>query len=142
MISVANNTAPKHESVWKGLNEVTFRNVISALAVASKDLPGDSRNYSVQDWERHHPVHGDSQRSLSLEDEQRLADDFAFIAAFREGGISVSAVGLEERLHPPGLTVRLAANRLIPEQVPRQLNAILEMLRARAARGGHITSTQ
>ncbi|KAI4130960.1 MAG: hypothetical protein LQ338_001471 [Usnochroma carphineum] len=88
MISVANNTAPKHESVWKGLNEVTFRNVISALAVASKDLPGDSRNYSVQDWERHHPVHGDSQRSLSLEDEQRLADDFAFIAAFREGEIS------------------------------------------------------
>lgn len=133
MIPVANNTASESDSVWQGLDENAFRNTIAVLAVASKDLPGDPRDYSVKEWGRQR--YNASQHTLSLEDEQRLADDLAYIAASREGGKVVSAVALEELLHPPGLTIRLAANRSIAEQVPRQLTSLLALLRARAERG-------
>lgn len=137
MIPVPNNTAPKHDSVWKGLGEQDFRKTVAVLTVASKDIPGDARNYSVEEWERNQSPHKTNQYSLSLRDEQRLADDLAYIAASREGGIAVSAVALEENLQLPGLTIRLAANRSIPEQVPKQLNALLSLLQARAKRGLH-----
>lgn len=137
MIPIANSTASENDSVWKGLGEHAFRNTISALAAASKGLPGDPRGYLAEEWERRHPLHDNNQHRLCLRDEQRLADDLAYVAASREGGKAVSAVALEEHLRPPGLTIRLAANRSIPEQVPKQFHALLRLLRARAGRGLH-----
>lgn len=135
MLAVTNNTAPDCDSIWKGLGEKTFRNTIANLKFASKDLPSDSRVYAVDEWERQHHLDDTSQRRLSLKDEQRLADDLAYIAACREGAEAVSAVAMEEQLYPPSLTFRLAANGQVPEQVPRELNAFLSVLRARAKKG-------
>ncbi|KAL8824638.1 MAG: hypothetical protein Q9170_008093 [Blastenia crenularia] len=117
MIPVANNTASPEDSIWNALNETIFRNTIAALAKTSNDLPGESRTYSLSEWDRHHTDPNASQRSLSLDDEQRFADDLAYIAASREGGKAVSAVGLEEHSDSLGITVRLAANRSIPDEV-------------------------
>lgn len=137
MLAVTNNTAPDCDSIWKGLGEKTFRNTVAALSFASKNLPSDSRVFAVDEWERQHHLDDTSQRRLSLKDEQRLADDLASIAASREGGKAVSAVALEEQLYPPILTVRLAANGQIPEQVPQGLHAFLAVLRTRAEKGLH-----
>ncbi|KAL8712357.1 MAG: hypothetical protein Q9225_006968 [Loekoesia sp. 1 TL-2023] len=125
---IANNTASKENSIWKGLNENVFRSTIDVLKRSSGDVPGDSRNYSLAEWEHRRSTHDTTWRNLSSQDEQRLADDLAYIAASKEGGKAVSAVALEECFDPPGLTVRLAANRSIPDQVPEQLNALLHLL--------------
>ncbi|KAL8986638.1 MAG: hypothetical protein Q9177_004081 [Variospora cf. flavescens] len=138
MLPVANNTAPECDSIWKGLDEKTFRSTIAALSLASNGVPGDSRIYAVDEWERQRHLDDTSQRRLSLKDEQRLADDLAYIAVSRDGGKAVSAVALEENFYLPTLTVRLAANGYIPEQVPKELNAFLSVLRARANKGLHI----
>ncbi|KAL8932461.1 MAG: hypothetical protein Q9216_006826 [Gyalolechia sp. 2 TL-2023] len=137
MIPLDSNTASKQDSIWKALNESTFRKTIADLGKASGDVPGQSRPYSLSEWERRHTDHNLAQRSLTLEDEQRLADDLACIAASREKGKAVSAVTLEEQCNPPGMIVRLAANASIPNQVPAQLNAIFRVLHARVQRGVH-----
>ncbi|KAL9011323.1 MAG: hypothetical protein Q9173_003824 [Seirophora scorigena] len=93
MLPATNNTAPDCDSIRKGLDEKTFRNTIAALRFASKDLPSDSRVYAVDEWERQHHLDGTSQRRLSLKDEQRLADDLAYVAASREGEASERSCG-------------------------------------------------
>ncbi|KAL8973557.1 MAG: hypothetical protein Q9197_002200 [Variospora fuerteventurae] len=127
MLPVANNTAPECDSIWKGLDEKTFRSTIAALSLASNGVPGDSRIYAVDEWKRQRHLDDTSQRRLSLKDEQRLADDLAYIAVSRDGAKAVSAVALEENFYRPTLTVRLAANGYIPEQVPKELNAFLKV---------------
>lgn len=131
------NTASKQDSLWKGLSEKTFRRTIADLKKVSGEIPGELRRYSLTEWERHHTDHNVTQRSLSLEDEQHLADDLAYIAASRERGKGVSAVALEEHCNSPGMTVRLAANSSIPAQVPEKLNAVFSLLHNRVERGVH-----
>lgn len=128
-------TASEDDSIWKGLDEDTFRRTIVALAKASNNVPGDTRDYSSFGWENRHLVGHSTNYSLLISDEQHIADDLAYVACFREGVKAVSAVALEEHVNCPGLTVRLAANASIPQQVSEQLNAILQLLRSRAEKG-------
>ena len=70
-------------------------------------------------------------RTLPLQVEQQLADDFAFLAAVEEGAQSVAAVCLEEHLEPVGLTVRFAALDLsLNDQVENALQHIADGLNA------------
>ena len=137
MLRAQVNTASEDNSVWKGLNENVFRSTIAKLGDSSKNLPSDPRVYSLATWELQHSTSDNGEWSLSLQDEQRLADDLAFIAASKDGGKAVSAVALEEQVNPPGLKVRLAVNRPIADEVPKQLNTLFTFLRARAERGVH-----
>ncbi|KAL9604450.1 MAG: hypothetical protein Q9179_001839 [Wetmoreana sp. 5 TL-2023] len=137
MLPASVKTASREDSIWKKLSEDEFRKNIVSLAQASNSVPADARDYSLTDWESRHPNDSNAQRRLSLDDERRIADDLAYIAASREGGEAVSAVTLEEQVKSPGLTVRLAANRSIPKQVPEQLKAVFRFLRSRSGRGVH-----
>ncbi|KAL8730898.1 MAG: hypothetical protein Q9181_004514 [Wetmoreana brouardii] len=94
-------TASKKDSIWKDLDEDVFRRNIVALAHAFNDVPGDSWDYSLTDWKGRHPVEQKTQHRLSFEDEQRVADDLAYIAASKKSGEAISAVALEETSNPP-----------------------------------------
>ncbi|KAL8684987.1 MAG: hypothetical protein Q9218_008037, partial [Villophora microphyllina] len=138
MSATAVRTASIGDSIWKGLGEDAFRRNVVNLAKAS-EVPGSPRTYSSIDWSQRCPSRSHDSFSLAFDDEQRIADDLAYVAASQEDVRSVSAVALEEHPNPPGLTVRLAANASIPDQVVDHLRHILQFLRARVeTRGVHL----
>ena len=65
---------------------------------------------------------------LPFDVEERLANDFAFIAAAKKDVEAVSAVALEEAVNSHSLTVRLAANGNISDGVISRLASILVTL--------------
>lgn len=69
-------------------------------------------------------------RILSFETEERLANDFAFVSAAREGVGSVTAVCIEEKQEPLGLIIRLAANDGVRQEVKDSICAICNLLAA------------
>ncbi|KAL8699554.1 MAG: hypothetical protein Q9201_005937 [Fulgogasparrea decipioides] len=106
MLPASVKTASREDSIWKKLSEDEFRKNIVSLAQASNSVPADARDYSLTDWESRHPNDSNAQRRLSLDDERRIADDLAYIAASREGGEAVSAVTLEEQVKSPEISER------------------------------------
>ncbi|KAL8803079.1 MAG: hypothetical protein Q9182_003392 [Xanthomendoza sp. 2 TL-2023] len=127
-MTVAVRTASTRDSIWKGLNEGTFRRNLVALADISDEVPGDRKSYHYNKSSPPKRPPSPSKRALSEEDEKRLADDIAFLAAASEGVGAVTAASLEEQIEPPSLTIRLAANAQIPECVLDQVRAILALL--------------
>lgn len=72
---------------------------------------------------------------LSFASEQRLADDLAFISAAQEGVESVAAVCIEEKIDPPGLTLRIAANEGVKGKVRDAMTNICDILASCAMNG-------
>ena len=52
----------------------------------------------------------DKRRQLSLDREQQLVDNFAFISATTDNSLRVMAVCIEEDADKKGMTIRLASN--------------------------------
>jgi len=103
-------TAHPNNSIWLPLSEATFRQHLVQLESRTDTIPIDPQVFSIKDWQP--PVSSsDPHRphTLPLVTEQRLADDFAFIAAIVEGAQSVAAVCIEENVEPLGITLRFAA---------------------------------
>lgn len=125
---LAVNTASGQKSIWRHLNYDQFRTKVVALERASKEVPCDRKFHQRKEW--HHPriCIDDLSRLLPFEVEQRVADDFAFLAAAEEGAKGVSAVGLEESTDPLGLVIRLAANGRVPLKVADTFKTIFDLL--------------
>ncbi|KAL8965537.1 MAG: hypothetical protein Q9183_003800 [Haloplaca sp. 2 TL-2023] len=97
-------TASQKESIWSGLGETTFRKKIVALGKEFKSVPTPPRSYASTDWERRHSQHQRDHRRLSLDHEQRIANDLAYIAAYTKSAEVISAIALEESISPSGMT--------------------------------------
>lgn len=103
-------TAHPSNSIWLSIPEANFRQHLVQLESRTDTIPIDPQVFPIKDWQPpassldpHRP------HTLPLVTEQRLADDFAFIAAIVEGAQSVAAVCIEENAQPPGITLRFAA---------------------------------
>lgn len=123
---LAVNTAFGQKSIWKNLKYDQFRTKVVALERASKEVPCDRKFHQRKDWHNPRICNDDASRLLPFEVEQRVADDFAFLAAAEEGSKGVSAVGLEESTD--GLVIRLAANGFVPQKVADIFKAIFDLL--------------
>ena len=110
-----------------------------ALEKASDNVPSDPRIHSVSVRQSQVLQQDADKRVLPFHVEQRLADDFAFVAAAKEHPSAVSAATVEECTDGSGLTIRLAANDGVPPAVADTLRAMLELLARCAERGVFLT---
>lgn len=95
-------TASPDSSIWKNLPEADFRRDILALEKLTNAVPLPPSVFSPQDWT---PSTPDSRNArLSMIDEQRLADDIAYISAVGEGAQSVAAATVQESRDPRAQT--------------------------------------
>lgn len=108
-------TASAEQSIWREVAEATFRTHLVELEQLTNAVPVGPQVFSTAQWlQRDHVLdtlkHGSY--TLQIHEEQRLADDFAALAAVDQGAQSVSAACVEEQICSPGsgeITVRLAA---------------------------------
>lgn len=108
-------TASAEQSIWREVAEATFRTHLVELEQLTNAVPVGPQVFSPTQWlQRHHVSdtlkHGSY--TLQIHEEQRLADDFAALAAVDQGAQSVSAACVEEQissLGSGGITIRLAA---------------------------------
>ena len=121
-------TASANQSIWRDVKLDTFRRHVVTLQQASNKIPNDPQEYSARSWLARRTNASESNYVLSIDAEQRLADDLAFIAAAEEGVKTISAITLEQHVGGAGLTVRLATNETIPESVPSAFRAFFELL--------------
>ena len=112
------DTATRSNSIWDKVGRAEFdRDVVSLKD--QTHVPGPSHVYKLDD-------NSTVSSPFSLAIERQIADDVAFIAAFREGARSVTAVALE--LEDEGLRVVLAANDGIKNVVKKALDKIFRIL--------------
>ena len=130
------NTATKAGSIWRGLAHDEFRRNVVALQRVSNEVPGDPRVHSRNEWSEPRIRLEDPHYIIPFGIEQRLADDFAFLAAAEEGVKAVSAVGLEQDIEHHGMVIRLAANDSIPREVPKVFTSMFELLGRCAGKSG------
>ena len=128
-------TASAANSIWRDVREDDFRSRVVALEKASGSVPSDPRIHSVTVGQAKLLQQGAYERLLPFHVEQRLADDFAFVAAAKEDPKAVSAATVEEYTDGSGLTIRLAANDGVLPGVEDTLKAMLELLARCAERG-------
>lgn len=134
------NTSSPGKSIWRGLDRDQFRTNIVTLQRASNEVPCDPKVHTRNEWHNPRIRHNDPSYVLPFEVEQRLADDFAFIAAAKEGVKAVSAVALEESLDSTGLTIRLAANGTLPERVLDTFKMVFNLLQRCAKTSAYLSS--
>ncbi|RVX71740.1 hypothetical protein B0A52_03924 [Exophiala mesophila] len=109
-------TANAKESIWGAVDETTFRTHLVELEQLTNAVPVAPQVFSANSWLQRDDVpdtlkHG-NYYTLQLHEEQRLADDFAVLAAVDQGAQSVSAACVEEQICSSGshrITIRLAA---------------------------------
>lgn len=128
-------TASAANSIWRDVHEDDFRRQMVALEKASGEVPSDPKVHSAQAWQKARRQGDDFKRLLPFHVEQRLADDFAFVAAAKEDPKAVSAATVEERSRGPGLVVRLAANDGVLPVVADTIRAMVKLLVSCAGRG-------
>ncbi|KIW18375.1 hypothetical protein PV08_02663 [Exophiala spinifera] len=118
-------TADIQQSIWKDISEDTFRNHLVLLEERTNAVPVDSQLFPVT-----FPAATQSAKhyNLSINDEQRLADAFAFLAAVQEGAQSVAAVCLEEHILEHMLTIRFAAVDTISPDLQQDLHTVSDLL--------------
>ncbi len=122
---LAVSTASHQDSVWKTVTRDAFRTNVVDLEKASAKCPADPKIHSRPPTLEN----DDDLHVMPFEVEQRLADDLAFVAAFKKDVWTITAVALEEVSQPRGLVVRLAANAAVESSVLETLNQILQLLR-------------
>ena len=112
------DTAAQGKSIWDTVCRAEFdRDVVSLKR--QNDVPGTAHIYELND-------NSTASGPFSLAIERQVADDIAFIAAFREGVTSVTAATLE--LKEEGLRIVLAANEGVEDIVKEVLEKILRAL--------------
>jgi hypothetical protein len=121
-------TSGKDHSIWKPLNENTFRNHILQLCSISKDVPVDPHTHTKEAWQKRSGRVALEDALIPFTVEKQLADDFAFLAAATEGAHSVSAAAIETVEDPQGLVIRLAANNGVASPVKQALTEMLDSL--------------
>ena len=131
-------TASAAYSIWRDSNEDDFRTRVVALEKASGEVPSDPKVHSIQQWSETTSRQDNCKPLLPIYVEQRLADDFAFVAAAKEDPKAVSAVAIQERSDGLGLIIRLAANDGVLPEVKDTLRAMLDLLASCARQGVYL----
>jgi hypothetical protein len=120
--SMDNAALPSSNSIWCKVSRLTFENNIDELATYKTYVPG-ARDYTrVAEHDS-----GDS-RTLPLELERRLADDFAFISSSDFGVRHVPVATIGQCMGYQGLVLRLAANEGIDTEIYQEISKILRKL--------------
>lgn len=120
-------TAKSCNSIWRDIPEDTFRQHLVNLEKRTNAVPVESQVFSATLWQTEIKDAG-SNRVLSLDVEHQLANDFAFLAAVKEGAQSVSAACIEQHTNEDGLTIRFAAMDAIQDKHQSVLRGISVVL--------------
>ncbi|ETI19756.1 hypothetical protein G647_08769 [Cladophialophora carrionii CBS 160.54] len=123
-------TADPVQSIWRDLPEDTFREHLVRLEERTNAVPMDVQQFDVSTNIKSHR----SGHLLSVNDEQGLANAFAFLVAVEEGAQSVAAVCLEEDVKLTTLTIRFAAVDAISEAVQGALRHVIDVLSVKSDR--------
>lgn len=121
------NTANASQSIWGTLGRNAFRYQAVALRQIAGEIAGDDKVHSAETWQARRTR--EDGNLLPFEVEQRLADDFAYVAAAEENLLVVSAVALEQYIEPCKIVMRLAANAYVPKIVPEAFDSLFGNLR-------------
>jgi hypothetical protein len=127
-------SGPDH-SIWKYLNENTFRKHILHLSSVSGGVPVDPKVHTKEAWQKRSGRLALEYGFLPFSVEKQLADDFAFLAAATEGALSVSAVSVEVDEEQQSIVIRLAGNNGVETKVKEALTKILSSLQLCASKG-------
>lgn len=112
------------QTIWIGLTEDEFRKHMVALEHRTNAVPVDVQVFRPETMKI-----DDQPLNLPLLIEQQLANDFAFLAAVKEGAQSVAAACLEQHLSPQSmLKIRIAGADSIEQSVRSTLRAIGDVL--------------
>ena len=106
-----------------------------ALEKASGEVPSNPKVHSAEEWPESTSQQDNCKRLLPFLVEQRLADDFAFVAAAKEDPKAVSAATIQERSDGLGSIICLAANDGVRPEVEDTFRAMLQLLANCARRG-------
>lgn len=113
--SYLKHTAQGQSSIWNDLPEATFRRAVVQLEQLTNAVPMGPQIFPAPEQTNDHITGAQNPIRLSLEEEQRLADDISFISAVGEGAQSVAAATVQENLHPeptddgPSLRITVAS---------------------------------
>ena len=114
-------TAAKGESIWSSVGERAFYDSVNDL-IKLHPVPSEFYPPSLCSSER------DPACPLDFQEEQQLADDFAFIATYEYGAPYMVAATIEASSRNPGLIVRLAANEGVEDVVMQMFGTISKIL--------------
>jgi len=120
-------TASSRESIWRDLPQVSFRRSVTSLRNVTH-VPGDPQIHSEHAWSSANPTKANEPYKLPLDQERRLANDLAYIAAIQKDVFTISAAALEEALDSRSIIIRLASNEAIQPEVAEHFESILNLL--------------
>ena len=118
-------TATIEDSIWRDIPEGTFRQHLVMLEERTNAIP-------IKPWTSS-SKEGDTPSTanfytLTISEEQKLADDFAYLAAVGEGAQSVAAVCVEENASSRSMCIRLAAADAVDTKVKIHLEEVGQLL--------------
>ena len=122
-------------SLWIGSEQQRFTNAVSKLQNLS-EIPNNPTTHDILTYRSRS---SDPQREwqLDITEEQRLADDLAFLAASQQGAKYVSAVTVEEHRSPMAISIKVSSNDGINSVVIETFKRIFAAIEARIPEGMH-----
>jgi hypothetical protein len=122
-------TATVSESIWSIIPEATFRTHVVELERATNAVPVDVQTFDPSDWLPTEASAPESYR-LSIDAEQRLANDISYIVAVGEGAQSVAATTIQECRTRSGLGLKVTVASVDAIEAPAQefLNSVFGAL--------------
>lgn len=111
--------------MWANVHWNHFFINISRL-LKETSIPSLPQVYDEDDWRKR--SNSTTEFPIPFLLEQQLADDFAFIGAFKEGVEAVTAAAVEIKSEPEGLFILLAANEGINEIVASAIKDVHNLL--------------
>lgn len=123
-------------SVWASTDRAAFEDNVRKFHKQTRSNPAVSsdRQPSADTQCRTNTA---SYNGLPLAVEQKLADHFAFLAAWQNASDAEVAATVATTSHPPSFRVTLASSGVIPKEVMRALGQIAYRLQQRARNGQH-----
>ena len=125
-------TASKTRSIWHDVNEDDFRKHLVELSARTNGVPDAPQTYNSCHWQAAHTMADFTSHVLPFEIERRIAEDFAYLVAVKQGGQSVSAVTVEERVDHSGMILCLAALDSFAPALMYALQEVCDILKSNA----------
>jgi len=111
--------------VWANVHWNQFFTNVSRL-LKETSIPSLPQVYDEDGWRKR--SNSTTEFPIPFLLEQQLADDFAFIGAFKDGVEAVTAAAVEIKSEPEGLIILLAANEGINEIVASAIKDVHNLL--------------
>ncbi|KAI9850570.1 MAG: hypothetical protein M1838_005420 [Thelocarpon superellum] len=116
------------DSIWTGVGgQATFRRNVDQLRKSTKDLPRLPQINHRDERSTGGKV-DDAVYLLPFDVERQLASDIAFLAATEGSRDDVTAVAVEQQIHPPSLILKIAANQGVSAEVQSSIKEIFRLM--------------